>query len=172
MAKLDGSESKSSSQWVRKGQDGASDLSVRAVRRVTEVQLQLRVRQDKLVAEATGAWEQEGLRINTPAPGSPATKAGVRAGDLIVELDGAPLKGLSLADVLAKLRVPANTTTMMKGRKPLRDRHRPRHSRCALARELSRRRTPLPRRRESPKPLARCIVPIESSPGVMSNLLL
>jgi CubicO group peptidase (beta-lactamase class C family) len=60
------------------------------------------------------AMEQEGLRINRPAPGSPATKAGVTAGDLITELDEAPLKGLSLADVLAKLRGPANTTIKMK----------------------------------------------------------
>ncbi len=58
--------------------------------------------------------EQEGLRINRPYPGGPATKAGVTAGDLITELDGAPLKGLSLADVLAKLRGPANTTIKMK----------------------------------------------------------
>jgi CubicO group peptidase (beta-lactamase class C family) len=58
--------------------------------------------------------EQEGLRINAPDPGSPATKAGVRAGDLITELDGAPLKGLSLPDVSAKLRVPANTTIKMR----------------------------------------------------------
>jgi CubicO group peptidase (beta-lactamase class C family) len=60
------------------------------------------------------ATEQGGLRINRPDPGSPATKAGVTAGDLIIELDGAPLKGLSLPDVLAKLRVPANTTITMK----------------------------------------------------------
>jgi hypothetical protein len=57
--------------------------------------------------------EQGGLRINRPAPG-PATKAGVTAGDLITELDDAPLKGLSLADVLAKLRGPASTTIKMK----------------------------------------------------------
>jgi hypothetical protein len=36
------------------------------------------------------------------------------AGDLITELDDTPLKGLSLADVLAKLRGPANTTIEMK----------------------------------------------------------
>ena len=60
------------------------------------------------------AMEQEGLRINAPEPASPATKAGVTAGDLITELDDAPLKGLSLPDVLAKLRVTANTTITMK----------------------------------------------------------
>ena len=64
--------------------------------------------------EAFVAMEQEGLRINRPDPGGPATKAGVTAGDLITELDDAPLKGLSLADVLAKLRGLANTTIKMK----------------------------------------------------------
>lgn len=64
--------------------------------------------------EAFVAMEQEGLRINRPYPRGPATKAGVTAGDLITELDDAPLKGLSLADVLAKLRGPANTTIKMK----------------------------------------------------------
>ena len=64
--------------------------------------------------EAFVAMEREGLRINRPAPGGPATKAGVTAGDLITELDDAPLKGLALADVLEKLRGPANTTIKMK----------------------------------------------------------
>jgi CubicO group peptidase (beta-lactamase class C family) len=64
--------------------------------------------------EAFVAMEPEGLRINRPYPGGPATKAGVTAGDLITELDDGPLKGLSLADVLAKLRGPANTTIKMK----------------------------------------------------------
>jgi CubicO group peptidase (beta-lactamase class C family) len=64
--------------------------------------------------EAFVAMEQAGLRINRPAPGGPATKAGVTAGDLITELDDAPLKGLSLADVLARLRGPATTTIKMK----------------------------------------------------------
>jgi hypothetical protein len=68
----------------------------------------------RLGIETFVAMEQEGLRINRPDPGSPAAEAGVTAGDLITELDDAPLKGLSLADVLAKLRGPANTTIRMK----------------------------------------------------------
>ncbi|MGX1384524.1 putative metalloprotease with PDZ domain [Bradyrhizobium japonicum] len=61
------------------------------------------------------AMEQEGLRINKPNPGGgPATKAGVTAGDLITEIDGAPLRGLALADVLAKLRGPVDSTIKMK----------------------------------------------------------
>jgi CubicO group peptidase (beta-lactamase class C family) len=64
--------------------------------------------------EAFVDMEQGGLRINRLNPGSPATKAGVTAGDLITELDDAPLKGLSLVDVLARMRGPANTTVKMK----------------------------------------------------------
>jgi hypothetical protein len=42
---------------VHKGQDSASEIGVvRAARRVDAVRLQVRVEQDKLVAEATGAW--------------------------------------------------------------------------------------------------------------------
>jgi PDZ domain-containing protein len=54
------------------------------------------------------------LRINRPNPSGPATKAGVTAGDLITELDDAPLKGLSLPEVLARLRGPANTAIKVK----------------------------------------------------------
>jgi CubicO group peptidase (beta-lactamase class C family) len=60
------------------------------------------------------AMEAEGLRINRPVPGSPAAKAGVTPGDLITEIDGAPLKGLSLADVLTRLRGPANAAIKVK----------------------------------------------------------
>ena len=60
------------------------------------------------------AMEREGVRINRPIASSPAANAGVTAGDLITELDDTPLKGLSLADVLERLRGPANTTIRMK----------------------------------------------------------
>lgn len=58
--------------------------------------------------------EPDGLKINRPDPGSPASKAGVATGDLVTELDGVPLKGLALADVLSRLRGPANTTVKIK----------------------------------------------------------
>jgi CubicO group peptidase (beta-lactamase class C family) len=64
--------------------------------------------------EAFVGMEQEGLRVNKPALGGSATKAGVTAGDLITELDDVPLKGLSLTDVLARLRGQADTTIKMK----------------------------------------------------------
>jgi CubicO group peptidase (beta-lactamase class C family) len=68
----------------------------------------------RLGIEAFVAMEQEGLRINRPDPGGSAAKAGVTAGDLITELDGAPLKGLALADVLDRLHGPANTAIKLK----------------------------------------------------------
>jgi CubicO group peptidase (beta-lactamase class C family) len=40
---------------------------------------------------------------------SPASKAGVLAGDLISDLNGAPIKGLTLNQVLAKMRGPVGT---------------------------------------------------------------
>jgi PDZ domain-containing protein len=64
--------------------------------------------------EAFVAMEQEGLRINRPNPDSPAAGAGVMAGDLVTELDDVPLKGLSLASVLAKLRGAVNTAVKLK----------------------------------------------------------
>lgn len=64
--------------------------------------------------EAFVAMEQEGLRINRPDPGSPAIKAGIITGDLVTELDGVPLKNLTLADVLARLRGPADTPVKLK----------------------------------------------------------
>jgi CubicO group peptidase (beta-lactamase class C family) len=64
--------------------------------------------------ESFVAVEQDGLRINKPTPDSPATRAGLTAGDLVTELDGVPLKGLLLADVLTRLRGPAGTTVRLK----------------------------------------------------------
>ncbi len=60
------------------------------------------------------ATEHEGLRINRLDANGAAAEAGVTAGDLITELDDAPLKGLTFPEVLAKLRGLANTTIKMK----------------------------------------------------------
>lgn len=64
--------------------------------------------------ESFVAMEPEGLRINKPTPGAPATRAGVMAGDLITQLDDTPLKGLTLTEALARLRGPADTTIRIK----------------------------------------------------------
>jgi len=47
--------------------------------------------------------------VISPFEGSPAFKAGIRAGDTIVEIDGQPLHGLPLFEVLRKVRGPAGS---------------------------------------------------------------
>lgn len=49
--------------------------------------------------------EQDGLvLVITPIDDSPARKAGIEAGDLIVSLDGQPVMGMSLNDAIEKMR--------------------------------------------------------------------
>jgi hypothetical protein len=47
---------------------------------------------------------REGLRFREVFEGSPAEKAGVRAGDLLRRIDGQSIEGLSLADAIQRLR--------------------------------------------------------------------
>lgn len=44
------------------------------------------------------------VRIVAPMPGSPAARAGLARGDLIVRVDDQPLSGLPLADAIARMR--------------------------------------------------------------------
>lgn len=44
------------------------------------------------------------VRVVAPMPGSPAARAGVQAGDLIVRVDDLPLQGVALAEAIAKMR--------------------------------------------------------------------
>ena len=53
------------------------------------------------------------LTIIAPIAGSPADKAGIKAGDIIVEVDGAPVAEMSLAEVLVKIRGPEGTTVKL-----------------------------------------------------------
>jgi len=46
----------------------------------------------------------EQLIVIAPIAGSPAEKAGVRAGDVILEVNGEPIKGLSLGEAVLKIR--------------------------------------------------------------------
>ena len=66
--------------------------------------------------EGIGATvEQDGdyVRIIAPLVGSPALKAGVKPGDVIIEVDGVSIKGLSLADAVDKIRGPKGTTVKL-----------------------------------------------------------
>lgn len=47
--------------------------------------------------------------VLTPTPGGPADKAGVRAGDVLVTVDGTPTRGLSLYDVSDLLQGEADS---------------------------------------------------------------
>lgn len=53
--------------------------------------------------------------VLTPTPGGPADKAGVRAGDVIMTVDGTPTKGLSLYDVSDLLQGEADSQVRLAG---------------------------------------------------------
>ena len=44
------------------------------------------------------------IKVVSPIDDTPASKAGIEAGDLIVKIDGQPTKGLSMMDAIAKMR--------------------------------------------------------------------
>jgi len=53
--------------------------------------------------------EQRILTVITPLEGSPAFKAGVRAGDRILKIEGKSTEGISLTEAVTKLRGPKGT---------------------------------------------------------------
>lgn len=55
----------------------------------------------------------EQLRVIAPIEGSPAERAGIRAGDVILAVDGRPVKGLALVDVVSLIRGPRGTTVTL-----------------------------------------------------------
>lgn len=46
------------------------------------------------------------VKVISPIDGTPAAKAGIEAGDLIIRLDGKPVKGMSLSDAVEIMRGP------------------------------------------------------------------
>lgn len=78
----------------------------------------------------TGRYEGVGIYVDqrdgqmivtAPIEGGPAERAGVRAGDIIVEVDGRPLDGLSLTDQTRAIRGPKGTTVVLGIRRPGQD---------------------------------------------------
>ena len=53
--------------------------------------------------------ENELVKVISPIEDTPAARAGVLAGDLIVEIDGAEVRGLTLSDAVDKMRGPVNS---------------------------------------------------------------
>jgi carboxyl-terminal processing protease len=70
-----------------------------------------------------GAYEGIGAEVSTnangqvvivaPIDGSPAQAAGVRAGDIMLKVDGVDLTGMSLSDVISKVLGPAGTSVTL-----------------------------------------------------------
>lgn len=74
---------------------------------------------DELQESATGEYgglgmvvgaERGMIKIISPIDDTPAAKAGIKAGDLIVEVDGAPVRGMALQKAIDKLRGEKGTS--------------------------------------------------------------
>jgi carboxyl-terminal processing protease len=66
--------------------------------------------------EGIGAWVDTGgeyLTIVSPMPGSPAEKAGVKAGDLVVAVDGEDMTGTDPSVVVKRILGPKGTTVRL-----------------------------------------------------------
>ncbi len=54
--------------------------------------------------------DKDGLvKVVSPIDDTPAARAGIKAGDLIVQIDGKSIEGMTLADTVDKMRGPPNT---------------------------------------------------------------
>src|SRR5689334_9687946 len=53
--------------------------------------------------------ENGSIKVIRPLNDTPASRAGVKAGDLVVALDGKTLQGLSLSEAVDRMRCPPNS---------------------------------------------------------------
>ena len=66
--------------------------------------------------EGIGAYVEgagDYLRIVSPFPGSPAEAAGLRPGDLVVQVDGEDMAGLGEVEIISRIRGPDGTTVRL-----------------------------------------------------------
>jgi carboxyl-terminal processing protease len=56
--------------------------------------------------------------VIAPVPDSPAAKAGIKPGDLLIEVDGKPTKGVGLTEVVKQIVGPAGTTVKIQVKHP------------------------------------------------------
>jgi C-terminal processing protease CtpA/Prc len=68
---------------------------------------------DKDIEKALTIDDKHPLYL-TPYPGSPAAKAGVWDGDVLVEVDGTPVKGMTLKELVSKIRGKKGTKVKFK----------------------------------------------------------
>ena len=57
--------------------------------------------------------EGDFIKVISPIDGTPAAKAGIKAGDLITHADGATLSGLTLREAVARLRGPVGSDVIL-----------------------------------------------------------
>jgi carboxyl-terminal processing protease len=74
--------------------------------------------QDTTTGEFTGLGLEVGMedgyvKIISPIDGSPAAEAGLQSGDVILKLDQAPVKGMSLNDAIDIMRGPKKASPSM-----------------------------------------------------------
>lgn len=80
---------------------------------------EFKLESSNLQGSFSGIGAQVGLNkenqpvILSPIPGSPADKAGIKTGDVILAVDGQPTQGLSLTEVVMKVRGPSGTTVKL-----------------------------------------------------------
>jgi S1-C subfamily serine protease len=60
----------------------------------------------------------DGIALQNVFPGDPAARAGLRAGDVILSIDGDTTNGMSIADALQRIRGQPGTTVGLSVRRP------------------------------------------------------